>query len=250
MTDILDDIPDAPPEANTVEQADVAVAKAVAPLSKTPLVKALGTLSELGDQPPMRVLCGAVIAAGLLRRDARLAGAGVRMLAAHSLATGLKTLVKNHVDRTRPTVLVEEGRYDMAPGDKHGHDDTSFPSGHTAGAVAAAVALAHEYPAMRGPAYAAAGAVALMQIPRCKHYPSDVGAGTLIGIAAAAAVNVAGDALTKRAEGARKPAEVGPRVGIPDARGASERSRGGLEHPADEGQWQDVVRINRSGTSA
>ena len=191
MTDceVPQEIPDAPPDANPVEKADVAVAKAMAPASRTPLVHALGTLSEIGDQPPMRILCAGVIAAGLLRGDVRLAGAGIRMLAAHSIATWAKTWVKNRVDRTRPAVLVEEGRYDMAPGTSGKHDESSFPSGHTAGAVAAAGALARVYPALRVPAYGTAALVALMQIPRCKHYPSDVGAGAALGLASAALVN-------------------------------------------------------------
>ena len=58
-----------------------------------------------------------------------------------------------------------------------------------AGVVAAAGTFARDYPQYRVPAYAAAAAAALMQIPRCKHYPSDVGAGAAIGAAAAAAVN-------------------------------------------------------------
>lgn len=189
------EIPDAPADAGAVEKADVAVAKAVAPVAETPLVRMLGTLSEIGDQPPMRVLCAGVILAGWWRGDARLAGAGMRMLAAHSVATGLKNLIKNRVDRTRPNVLVEEGRYEMEAGDSREHDETSFPSGHTAGAVAAAAAWAHDYPEQRAAAYLAAGAVALMQIPQCKHYPSDVGVGAAIGLAAAAGVNAAVDVL-------------------------------------------------------
>lgn len=192
MPDILDDIPDAPPEASLIEKGDVAAVKAVAPITDTPWMRALGTLSEISDQPQMRILCAGVIAWGLYRGDARLARAGVRMLAAHSVATGIKTLVKHRVDRTRPTLLVEEGVYDMAAGDSHEPEESSFPSGHTAGAVAVAAALAHDYPDAAVPAYAAAAAVALMQIPRCKHYPSDVGVGAVIGLAAAAGVNAAG----------------------------------------------------------
>lgn len=191
MAEILHEIPDAPPEASLIEQADVAVAKAVAPLSQSPWVKALGVLSEAGDQPQMRILCAGVIAWGLYRGDKKLARTGVRMLAAHSVATGMKTVIKHRVDRTRPTLLVEEGRYDMAPGDSHEHDESSFPSGHTAGAVAVAAAVAHEYPAAAPAAYAAAAAVAVMQIPRCKHYVSDVGAGAVVGVVAAASVSLA-----------------------------------------------------------
>ena len=33
----------------------------------SPAIEAVGFVSELGDQPPLRVLCGTVIGAGLLR---------------------------------------------------------------------------------------------------------------------------------------------------------------------------------------
>lgn len=176
--------PDATADTSIVERADVAVAQAVAPVMKSPAVQALGLLSEVSDQPEMRILCAGVIGTGLWRGDRRMTRSGVRMLLAHSLATGIKTFIKHRIDRTRPNVLVEEGRYVMGSGESREHDETSFPSGHTAGAVAVAVAFGRDYPEHRAPAYAAAAAVSLMQIPRCKHYPSDVGAGAIVGLAA------------------------------------------------------------------
>lgn len=186
------------PDANPIEKADVAVAKAMAPIRESPVVRVLGTLSEIGDQPEMRLLCAGVIAAGLWRGDAKLAGAGTRMLVAHSLATVAKTAIKHRVDRTRPNVLVDEGRYGMAVGERREHDETSFPSGHTAGAVAVAATFARDYPEHAGAAWTVAGLVAAMQVPRCKHYPSDVGAGAVLGLAAAALVS----ALDRAADGA------------------------------------------------
>ncbi len=210
MSDILDDIPPAPDDATVVEKADVAVARAVAPVSRTPVMRALGTLSEVGDQPQMRVLCAGVIAWGLVRGDARLTRTGVRMLVAHSVATELKSLIKHRVDRTRPTVLVEEGRYAMAQGTSREHDESSFPSGHTAGAVAVAAAVAREYPEAGPAAYAAAAAVALLQIPRCTHYASDVAAGAVVGLVAAAGVNAATDVAAKYIEDRNEGAAPAP----------------------------------------
>jgi undecaprenyl-diphosphatase len=57
----------------------------------------------------------------------------------------------------------------------------SFPSGHTAGAVAVAQAVAHESTAAGLPLQAAALGVAAMQPRRGKHYVSDVVAGAAIG---------------------------------------------------------------------
>lgn len=169
----------------------MAVAKAVAPYRKTVPVKLLGKVGKLGDQPPLIALSSAVALWGLWRGDRHLAHVGGRMLAAHLLATGAKNFVKRYVDRTRPFVLVEEGRYEMKPGRTDDKETTSFPSGHTAGAVAVACAVARGYPEYAAAAYAGAGLIAAIQIPRCAHYPSDIGAGTLVGLAAEAVTNKA-----------------------------------------------------------
>jgi undecaprenyl-diphosphatase len=191
--------PTAAAGASAPEKADVAVTEAVAPYADSLPVRLLSTFSKLGDQPPMLALSGAVLGAGLLRGDARMARAGGRMIAAHLLATAAKNMIKRRIDRTRPGVLVEEGRYRMKPGKNRAKAVTSFPSGHSAGAIAVAAAFAQEYPEHRAAAYAAAGAIAIAQIPRCAHYPTDVAAGTAIGLlsalAAGSAIDRAGQAV-------------------------------------------------------
>ena len=176
--------------ADAVVEADVAVASAVEPYRKTLPVRLFGTLSELGDQPQMRTLCAAVIAAGLAGGNVRLARAGAKMLAAHTVATAAKNIVKNRIDRTRPRSRADKAdAHKLRKGGNHDKEETSFPSGHTAGAVAVARAFVREYPEYAGPAYAAAGAIALAQVPRCAHYPSDVGAGTAVALASEALTN-------------------------------------------------------------
>lgn len=177
-------IPPAAADATPVERADAAAIAAAAPARKTLPVRLAGALSELADQPPLFTFAGVILAGGLLAREPRLTRAGARMLAAAGLATWIKTRIKRRVDRTRPYRLVDDGDYRMAPGDSHDHAESSFPSGHTAGAVAAALAYARHFPAQAPAAGAAALGVALVQIPRCRHYPSDVAAGAAIGIAA------------------------------------------------------------------
>jgi membrane-associated phospholipid phosphatase len=185
-----------PRKAAKLQKADAAVAEAAKPWAETPLVKALSPLSALGDQPQMRVLCGAVIAVGLVGGDRRLARTGLRMLAAHTLATLAKDFVKHRVDRTRPRSTGRKGKdHRMAPGRSEAKEETSFPSGHSAGAAAVARAFAREHPEHAAPAYAAAAAVALVQIPRCAHYPTDIGAGLAIGAAAEALVSAAFDLI-------------------------------------------------------
>jgi membrane-associated phospholipid phosphatase len=171
--------------------ADAAAAEAARPYRGSAPMKALGRFASLGDQPPLRTLCVATIAAGLAGGDRRLTRAGLRMLAAHTLATLAKDFIKHRVDRTRPRSESEKGRDHVPrPGRHTAKEVTSFPSGHSAGAAAVARAFAREYPEHSAPAYAAAGALALAQIPRCAHYPTDVGAGLAIGIAAEAVVDI------------------------------------------------------------
>lgn len=185
------EVPDATADANDIEKADVAVAKAAAPWRKHPVVKALGTVSEVGDQPQMITICALTLGAGLLRRDGRLLGAGARMLASHLLATVIKMAVKKRVDRTRPFVLDDEGRYEMTVGSRDDKKYNSFPSGHTAGAVAVARAFGRTYPHHAHKANLGAASIAAIQIPRCSHYPSDIAAGALIGIGAEVFVQTA-----------------------------------------------------------
>jgi membrane-associated phospholipid phosphatase len=68
---------------------------------------------------------------------------------------------------------------------------TSFPSGHSAGAVAAARAFAREYPEHGLAAVGAAGFLALLQIVRSAHYPTDVAAGIGVGLLAEKATDLA-----------------------------------------------------------
>lgn len=173
-------------------RADRKTAQAALPYEGSLPVRLLGHVADLGDQPPMRILCGSVIAVGLIGGDRRLARAGLAMLAAHSLATFVKDGVKKRVDRTRPRSLPKSGKdAKPRPGDREAKEETSFPSGHSAGAASVARAFARAYPEHALPAYAAASVLALAQIPRCAHYPSDVGAGIAIGLAAAEAVGLA-----------------------------------------------------------
>lgn len=177
---------------STVRDIDAAAAKAALPLQGTKTDAALGWFATLGDQPQLRVLCVSTIAAGLVRRDHRLARAGLHMLVAHEAATAAKTVVKSLVDRRRPRSLdsTDPEELKVKPGGNPAKEESSFPSGHSAGAAAVARAFSRSYPEHRTGSYAAAGAVALVQIPRCAHYPSDVGAGLAIGVVA--------EALTER----------------------------------------------------
>jgi membrane-associated phospholipid phosphatase len=205
------DVPDAVADASAVEQADVEVAKAVAPYRHSPTVRVLGQLSELADQPPLITICSVTLAWGLLSGNRRLARTGGRMLAAEIVGIAIKSVVKRSVDRTRPKLLVEEGRYELSAGSKNESPINSFPSGHTAGAVAVARAFARDYPEHSTAAYAVAAVAAGIQVPRCTHYPSDIAAGTVVGLVSELAASAVLDRLLP-AE--REPTRDGPPLPI------------------------------------
>ncbi|MGI4876016.1 MAG: phosphatase PAP2 family protein [Janthinobacterium lividum] len=173
-----------------IEAADIVVANATAWVEENLAGRLIGKLGGLGDQPPLRALCAAVVAVGAWRGDRRLAGTGIRMLAAHTMATWIKTSVKDRIDRTRPSLLVENAVYEARAGDSDEHDRTSFPSGHTAGVAAIATVFARSYPQARGKALAASTFMAAVQIPRRAHFVSDVVAGAMIGLVGAAIVEL------------------------------------------------------------
>lgn len=163
---------------------DHSVHEAVKPDRHSGFVKVLGKLSDIADQPQARTLCGGMIVIGLIRSDTRMVAAGVRMLLAHELATLGKGIIKHKVDRTRPRSATGKEEEKPEAGDSRDKEESSFPSGHSAGAMAIACAYGAVYPQHRAVALIAGSSVALAQIPRCAHYPTDVGAGVAIGVAA------------------------------------------------------------------
>jgi membrane-associated phospholipid phosphatase len=165
--------------------------KLSAPYADTLPVKALDVISKLGDQPELRTISAVLIAAGTFAGNDRLVRAGARMMIAHEAATAVKDITKVEVDRTRPRSANGRKEKKPKPGKHTAKEKTSFPSGHSAGAIAAARAFSREFPEYGAAALAAAGFIALSQIPRRAHYPTDVAAGIAIGLAAEAAVDAA-----------------------------------------------------------
>jgi hypothetical protein len=177
---------------NTGRKLTAAEAKAVESVAPSGKAQAnlVDVIGKLGDQPELRTLSGAVVAAGLVTANRRLVRAGVRMLLAHEIATLAKDLIKDRIDRTRPHSARTHSDRAVKPGRHTAKTKTSFPSGHSAGATAVARAFGREYPELGAPALAAAAVVAGMQVPRLNHFPSDVAAGVMLGAASEAAANM------------------------------------------------------------
>lgn len=169
-------------KAKRAADAEDKATRTAAKLRDNRVVAAMGSASEVADQPPLVALGLGTLALGAVLRQPTLARSGARMLAAHAIATGVKTLLKHGVDRTRPARALADGRHRLAKGRGSGDTDfNSFPSGHTAGAIAVAEAVARDNPRAATPARLAAGAIGAMQLPRGAHYLSDVAVGAAIG---------------------------------------------------------------------
>jgi membrane-associated phospholipid phosphatase len=171
--------------AKSATEAEFAVARLALDHRRSLPVRMIDAVGDAGDQPQLRLLSLVAIVTGLVA-SRRLFRAGFRMLLAHEVATLAKSFVKDRVDRTRPRSARRSADSEAKPGNNRAKEESSFPSGHTAGAVAAAQAFAREFPEYATAARTAAAVVGLAQVPRCAHYPTDVGAGALIGLAAEA----------------------------------------------------------------
>lgn len=169
-------------------EVDRRTSKTLQPYHNEPAAKALSWFSQAGDQPQLRLLSGGVLALGLVRRDTRLIRAALRMALAHEAATFGKDWIKKRVIRRRPRSTSGSSAKPRKGRDTD-KEESSFPSGHAGGSVAAAGGFAGEFPAHAGWAGGAAAAVSLARLTRNAHYPTDIAAGAVLGAAAAGLVN-------------------------------------------------------------
>ena len=188
--------------ARTLASADRGATHKVAERRETAPMKVAGFLAEAADQPQLITASIATIAVGLLGRRPELIRGGTRMLASHLLATAGKTALKRSFDRTRPRKAIADGSHRFARGDSHDHDLNSFPSGHTAGAVAVGLAASHEIEGAALPSAVATGAVMAAQPATGSHYLTDLVAGAAVGWAAEAVVGAVFDRFEPRIEAA------------------------------------------------
>ncbi|WP_030723002.1 phosphatase PAP2 family protein [Streptomyces sp. NRRL F-2580] len=133
----------------------------------------------------------AVMAAAGGWRGRRAAAAGITgMAAAQVLSNGV---AKQLVERRRPPKewFPHEDVEDRP-------DSSSFPSGHTAAAVAFTAAVAPTWPWAGAACAVPTVLVAIERVHDGAHYPSDVAAGAAIGLAAAALVRAAPRLLVRR----------------------------------------------------
>jgi membrane-associated phospholipid phosphatase len=180
--------------AAVIERIDAVLGAAAARCRRSSMMHTAKQFATIADQPPLIALSITTIVAGALLRHGRLERAGVRMLASEMAATGAKALIKRYVARTRPGKMLKDGRYARSIDPEAAKNEgpwNSFPSGHTAGAVAVGRAFVREFPGAAPIVAAGATAVAVVQPFTGAHFPSDVVAGGLVGLASEALIDAA-----------------------------------------------------------
>jgi len=157
-------------------ELDRTVYVAVARLSTPALDVPLSRLSHFANHSkPWFLVAGALAAAGG-PTGRRAALTGVAAIGAASLLVNQP--MKLAGNRTRPDRVgheVPEARWVRMP------TSTSFPSGHSASALAFAVAVGDVVPALRWPLRLAGGTVAFSRVYTGVHYPGDVLVGAATG---------------------------------------------------------------------
>lgn len=166
-----------------LQSLDAALYEAVAATPTPSLDRAMRLLSEAANHSKLSIAAAAVLALGGGRRGQRAAIAGLASVSATSGVVNL--LVKPLGRRRRPDRAagsVPEQRHVPMPTSR------SFPSGHSAAAVAFASGVSYVLPAAGLPLHVLAALVSYSRIHTGVHYPGDVVAGALIGSAIADAV--------------------------------------------------------------
>jgi membrane-associated phospholipid phosphatase len=146
-------------------------------------MQALGAIGELG------AVWIAIGAGGVLADEARRRRWAIAAGVAPA-AIGLNYAVKLAIGRERPLI---EGHPALA----RAPSKLSFPSAHATSSLAAATALGRVEPRARPALYALAAAICLSRPYLGMHYPSDVLAGAVLGLALGALVPGLGDRGTE-----------------------------------------------------
>lgn len=157
---------------------DAAVLSGMRRLHAPALTRLMRGLTHLGDAASWFAIGGFLAAAGA-------GDAALRLGIAAALASLLAQALKRTWRRARPSDGIEGFRALV-----ENPDAFSFPSGHTAAAVAVAVALAGQGHYLGALAFPLAGGIGVSRAYLGAHYPLDVAVGALLGVASGIATRL------------------------------------------------------------
>jgi undecaprenyl-diphosphatase len=161
-----------------VHQVDRHLTKRIAAGASPRVHRVLSAVEEMAEGTKLWCGAAAVLAWKGGRRGRTAAAAGMASVAVAQLVSN--GVCKQLVDRRRPPrEWIPHEEVDDRP------DSPSFPSGHTAAAVAFTAAVAPAWPLAGALCAIPAAAVAVERVQSGAHYPSDVAAGAVIGLAGA-----------------------------------------------------------------
>lgn len=173
-----------------IERVDQALYDAIAATPTPKLDGAMRALSHAADYSRLSISAAAVLALTGSRRGRRAAVDG---LASVSVTSALVNLVVKPLGRRRrpdrAASAVPSDRQVTMPKSR------SFPSGHSAAAVAFAAGASRDLPVAGPPLYLLAAAVSYSRLHTGVHFPGDVLGGALIGLTLA---NFTTSALAER----------------------------------------------------
>ncbi|MFF3484285.1 phosphatase PAP2 family protein [Streptomyces sp. NPDC002701] len=142
------------------------------------LHRALSMVEEAAESSKLWCAAAAVMACTGGRRGRMAAVAGLASLAAAQLISN--GVCKQLVERPRPPKeWIPHDEVEDRP------DSSSFPSGHTAAAVAFTAAIIPTWPLAGALCTVPAAMVAVERVQSGAHYPSDVAVGAAIGLSSA-----------------------------------------------------------------
>ena len=185
-----------------LERLDHAVYEAVAATPTPRLDGAMRRLSETANYSRLSLTASAILTVAGGRRGRRAAASG--LIALGTTSAVVNAVVKLVGRRARPDRVAAEVPLERQVRMPHSH---SFPSGHTAAAVAFASGVGRVMPLAALPLDLLAAVVGYSRVHTGVHYPSDVLAGAVLGatIADLTAGWAPGVIRSRRAHRARRP---------------------------------------------
>ncbi len=130
---------------------------------------------------------GLLLFAGFRKQNRRLSAGGLLLFSAVAASGLTADILKFILGRARPKLLLQQGIYGFDLFGWHlEHAWQSFPSGHAATALSAALSLSLLFPRFKPAFLAGAMLIAASRVVLCQHYLSDIVAGSALGAATVA----------------------------------------------------------------